>query len=168
MFVFVFGMCLNALAASAKVTKKFIIYVNSEALMHALIQRENPRRDLNAVGDRHLRNKAYGLLQVRPPYVNEVNRIVGKKEMCRRWGKSKLTAKDMKDPAKAKWVCHRYLSYYGKYYTKKTHKKPTIEVYARIHNGGPIGWKKKSTVKYGKAVVQYAKAYQARRTQKGE
>ena len=35
--------------------------------------------------------------------------------------------------------------------------KPTYEVYARIWNGGPDGWKKRSTLKYWKKVKKELK-----------
>lgn len=45
-----------------------------------------------------------------------------------------------------------YLTYWGHHYKEVTGKCPTAETYARIWNGGPDGWKKRSTVKYWKKV----------------
>ena len=50
--------------------------------------------------------------------------------------------------SKAIKVCKAYLTRYGKNYERKTGKKCTLEVLARIHNGGPNGWKKESTLPY--------------------
>ena len=41
-----------------------------------------------------------------------------------------------------------YLRHYGEVYKKETGKDPTVEVLARIHNGGPRGWKKEATRSY--------------------
>ena len=108
-----------------------------EVIEH-LIRVENPSRNVHAVGDRHLRNKAYGLLQIRKPYLDDVNKIAG----------TKYTIKDMKDPVLARWAAKVYLNHYGNIYLRKTGEVPTLEVYARIHNGGPNGWKKASTNDY--------------------
>lgn len=129
-------------------------FVQVELLIRAVILQENPQMNPEAVGDKHLRNKAYGLLQVRQPYLTDVNRIAGKEKVRRRWGKDVLTLMDMKDRDKAEWAFLIYISHYGKRYTKLTGKNPTVEVYARIHNGGPDGWRKKTTVQYGRAVVR--------------
>ena len=52
------------------------------------------------------------------------------------------------DPDKAKAVCTAYLLRYGRNYKRKTGKDPSVEVLARIWNGGPTGWKKKATESY--------------------
>lgn len=103
-----------------------------------IIQVENPMLDIDAVGDQHLKNKAYGLLQIRQPYLDDVNRIAG----------TDYVIEDMKDSGLARWAAKVYLDYYGSRYEKKTGKTPTPEVYGRIHNGGPNGWMKESTNGY--------------------
>lgn len=45
-----------------------------------------------------------------------------------------------------------YLEYYGERYQRKTGRTPTAEVLARIHNGGPNGWRKDSTLEYWRKV----------------
>ena len=109
-----------------------------DEVIDRLIEVENPNRDPNAVGDKHLRHKAYGLLQIRQPYLDDANRIAG----------TSYTIKDMKDPDKARAVAKVYLRYYGSVYERKTGNAPNLEVYARIHNGGPLGWQKASTNEY--------------------
>jgi hypothetical protein len=45
-----------------------------------------------------------------------------------------------------------YLDYYGDLYVRQTGRTPTDEVYARIWNGGPNGWRKASTRQYWQRV----------------
>ncbi len=153
LLAFLMLMCLSVSA------KEFKLYVESDELLYGVVQRENPSLNPNAVGDKHMRNKAYGLLQIRAPYLKDVNRIAGKKEIRRKWGKDRLTMKDMKNRRMAEWAFHVYLSHYGKIYTRKTGKIPTAEVYARIHNGGPTGWQDDKTKKYATAVVAFMREY---------
>jgi len=109
-----------------------------DIVVERLIEVENPQRDNEAVGDQHLQNKAYGLLQIRQPYLDDVNRIAG----------TSYAIEDMKNPELAKWAAKIYLDYYGRAYQRKTGVEPTLEVYGRIHNGGPNGWRKASTNNY--------------------
>jgi hypothetical protein len=97
---------------------------------------------------------AYGLYQIRYPYLKDVNRIAGK-DVMRVWGVKKLYMSDMQDGDKARWAMRVYLSYYGKRYTRLTGLKPTPHIYARIHNGGPDGWKDKTTLAYWRSVRAY-------------
>jgi hypothetical protein len=41
-----------------------------------------------------------------------------------------------------------YTEYYGKRYERITGKKVTAEIIARLHNGGPNGFRKSCTLKY--------------------
>ena len=131
---------------------RYSLRVDVDSFYTAVVNRENVKWDVNAVGDKHLRHKAYGLLQIRQPYLDDVNKIAGK-DVLAVWSKSKLTLADMKDPEMAKWAFRVYLNHYGESYEKNTGKAPTAEVYARIHNGGPNGWKNKKTVAYGRDVI---------------
>ena len=56
--------------------------------------------------------------------------------------------------SKAIKVCRAYLTRYGKNYERKTGLKVNLEVLARIHNGGPNGYKKKETLKYWRKVIK--------------
>jgi len=132
---------------------EFNLSVEKTALIKAVSMVENQAGDPEAVGDKHLEHKAYGLLQIRQMYLDDANRFAGKK-VFQKWGVDKLTLQDMKDKEKAEWVFTIYLSYYGNVYTKKTGKKPTVKVYARIHNGGPNGWKKDSTLAFAEKVLE--------------
>jgi hypothetical protein len=60
-----------------------------------------------------------------------------------------------------------YLAYYGAQYEKQTGRPATDEVYARLWNGGPDGWRKSSTLKYWgrvRAVLEAARPESARET----
>lgn len=59
---------------------------------------------------------------------------------------------DRFDPAEGRRVWALYLGYYGARYRKATGRTPTAEVYARIWNGGPKGWRKSSTLAYWRKV----------------
>ena len=87
------------------------------------------------------KENACGLYQIRPIYLADVNRILGKEA---------YTLDDRFDPQKSAEIVKIYLTHYGKVYQKQTGKTPTLEVLARIHNGGPSGWKKESTKDYWK------------------
>jgi len=89
----------------------------------------------DAVGDG---GKAVGAYQIHKICVRDVNRIIGKK---------KYTYQDRLNKAKSRQMCEIYIDHYGK-------GKSDISK-ARIWNGGPRGYKKKATKKYGKKVKQY-------------
>jgi len=92
--------------------------------------------DKMAIGDRNLKNKAYGVCQIRQPYLDDVNRIA----------KTSFTMKQVANSeALSRWATVTYIKHYGKRYARLTGKPLTAEVAARIHNGGPNGWKKKAT-----------------------
>jgi hypothetical protein len=82
----------------------------------------------NAIGDN---GKAIGILQIHRSVVKDVNRIYGTNY---KW------PEDCKDKEKAKDICFKYLSYYG--------KDKTPEQLARIWNGGPNGHNSKATIPY--------------------
>jgi len=103
-------------------------------LIDALVQVESNGK-ANAVGDK---GRAKGILQIWDVVVSDVNRIY----------KTSYVHDDAFDPKKARDIANKYLTFWGKHYTKKTGKAPTYEVYARIWNGGPTGYKKEATVKY--------------------
>lgn len=112
--------------------------VDGNRLFDYLETAENPWGDPEMVGDKNLRHRAYGLLQIRQPCLTDVCRIA-RKDMLRKYGRM-LTIADMKDRNKARWVARVYLHYYGKEYTRITGKRATMKIYAMIHNGGPRGW----------------------------
>ena len=109
-------------------------------LIKALIRKESVG-DLYAIGDKHLVNKAYGPLQIRQPAVDDVNRVYAthhKAEDC--LGNLELSIR----------IFHRYMEIYA---TEARLGRPvTDEDRARIWNGGPSGWKRRSTVAYWRDV----------------
>ena len=99
--------------------------------------------DKTAIGDRNLKHKAYGVCQIRQPYLDDVNRIA----------KTNFTIKQVADSEPlSRWCTVIYIKHYGKRYTRLTGKPLTAEIAARIHNGGPNGWKKKATDSHWKKV----------------
>lgn len=93
----------------------------------------------DAVGDN---GQAVGVLQIHPQVIKDVNTITG----------AGYTLQDRYDPDKSREICAAYLGYHGMQYQMKTGKEPTLEVYARIWNGGPRGYEKPQTLKYWRKV----------------
>jgi len=79
------------------------------------------------------------IYQLRQIYVRDVNRIIGR---------NYYSTTDFIDRQKVEKMMYIYWRAWGIHYQKKTGKPVTMEVLARIHNGGPIGWKKPETVSY--------------------
>jgi hypothetical protein len=88
--------------------------------------------------DYAINGQAVGCLQITPAVVEDIDRFAG----------IKFTLDDRLDRKKSIQMAQLYLKYYGEVYTKKTGKQPDNQVYARIWNGGPNGWKKSSTEKF--------------------
>ena len=80
---------------------------------------------------------AHGRFQIRAAYLADANRFLG----------SSYTLADMHDQAKAERVVMAYLRHYGT-------ERGVTSLYdlARIHNGGPKGAEKRSTLDYGARV----------------
>lgn len=105
------------------------------ALINALIRVES-RGNAAAIGDA---GKAVGILQIHRIYVRDVNNILGRR---------KYSYEDRKDPSKSVCMTVVYLKHYGRSYERQTGNPATFEVLARIHNGGPEGWRKPATKTY--------------------
>ena len=80
---------------------------------------------------------AAGLYQIRPIYVADVNRILGREE---------YTLADRFNPERANEMVKIYLTHYG--------KGLTVLDMARIHNGGPKGYKKACTLGYRDKIIK--------------
>lgn len=107
-----------------------------QTLLPALIKVESGGRD-DSVGDRHLREKAFGPLQIRQPCVDDVNRRYG----------TRYKAEDcLNNRQLSVWICERYIALYAT--EKSIGRMPTDQDRARIWNGGPQGWKSKRTLVY--------------------
>lgn len=87
----------------------------------------------NAIGDN---GNAVGCLQIWKIYVLDVNRISGRK----------FSFEDRLCKAKSYEMAQIYLENYAS--LKRLGHEPTAEDYARIHNGGPNGYKKACTLPY--------------------
>lgn len=94
-----------------------------------------------------------GVYHIQACYIKDVNRVYS----------TKFTLVDRDDPVKAHRIVRLYLAHYGRVYNKTTGKPVTCEVLARIHNGGPEGWRKKSTLKHWKRVERAMRAIVANR-----
>ena len=76
--------------------------------------------------------------QLQRVYLDDVGRIFG----CH------FADEVMTDRNASEQVMLAYLEYYGERYRRMMGKEPTAEVLARIHNGGPNGWRKEATAVY--------------------
>jgi hypothetical protein len=82
--------------------------------------------------------------QLRDIYIDDVNRIL----RC-----EKFKYEDKFDVGKSREMMLVYWGWYGAIYEAKTGNSVTYSVLARIHNGGPNGWKKYATKRYAKKVM---------------
>lgn len=82
--------------------------------------------------------KAVGDLQIWTVVIDDVNTRCG----------TNYAYSDRYSRQKSEEIFHLYLEIWGNHYRKKTGKEPTEEVYARIWNGGPYGWRKSKTKRY--------------------
>lgn len=127
---------LKKLIATVVIVCSFTLFGNgnnvvvSDNLINALVQVESG-------GNRHKVGKLgeLGILQIRQCVIDDVNRVYGKKY--------KLS--DAKDNTKAKEICRLYLKHWGSHYQRKTGKVATNQVLSKIWNGGPTGYKKRTT-----------------------
>ena len=95
----------------------------------------------NEIGDN---GKAVGILQIHKIVIDDVNRIYG----------TDYRYDDRTDVKHSDSICRLYLAYWGDKYEQEMDMKPSLETYARIWNGGPRGWNKKSTIKYWNKVKE--------------
>ncbi|MBX4216220.1 hypothetical protein KW797_04725 [Candidatus Parcubacteria bacterium] len=112
-------------------------------LIEAIIKVESDGDDM-AIGDRALRNRAYGCLQIREPYVMDVNGYF----------KTDYAAEDcLGNRDLSIEIFKNYMRIYAT--EARLGRKVTAEDVARIHNGGPNGFKKPETLKYWGKVKKY-------------
>lgn len=113
-------------------------------LIEAVIKVESNGNDY-AIGDLNLKNKAFGPMQIRKPCVDDVNLTFGtnyKAEDC--LGNRPLS----------KWIFCRYADIYPK---PEWIQMSNQEYIARNWNGGPFGYKKKSTEIYWSKIKKHLK-----------
>ena len=96
------------------------------------------------IGDINLPMPSVGLLQIRPIMVREVNRILRKQGLDKRFKNS-----DRKDGDKSIEMFNIWANAY--------HLNSSYEKMARNWNGGPRGYKKTATSHYWTKVTNYAK-----------
>lgn len=119
-------LCLLALSTIVY-GKGFRRNMVTDALINALIQVES-NGDSTKVG----KLGELGILQIRECVIKDVNRIY----------KTTYTLEDAKDNEKAKDICRKYLTHWGRHYEIKTGLKADNKVLSKIWNGGPKGpWK---------------------------
>jgi peptidoglycan hydrolase-like protein with peptidoglycan-binding domain len=103
-------------------------------LISAIIEVESGGK-LNAVGDLHLEDKAYGPMQIRQPAVDDVNKANG----------TDYKAQDMLGNKELSiWVFNEYMKLYA--------QNESPEVQARVWNGGPNGPNVRATEVYWEKV----------------
>jgi len=110
----------------------------TSAFLAALITVESGG-DWTAIGDN---GKARGGLQIHEQTWYEGVDFISTTRVGWDWGFGS------KSETLSKAVARGYLEHWGEHYEKVTGKPVTEEVLARLWNGGPNGWKKRSTIKY--------------------
>ena len=94
------------------------------------------------IGDLHLGEPSVGLLQIRPIMVKEVNRILKKKGLTKKFKNS-----DRKHASKSIEMFNIWADAY--------HLDSSFEKMARNWNGGPTGYKKNATLHYWSKILTY-------------
>lgn len=113
------------------------------SLIIALITVESNGNDFE-IGDG---GKALGCLQMHAAYVQDAAEHAGKD-----WVHEDALIRDV--------AVQIFMAYMDRYATaERLGREPTAEDIARIHNGGPNGYKKKSTVKYWVKVKKQLDSY---------
>lgn len=126
--------CLDGAAAS----------IDYDRLLDAIAQVESDRGATSA-----------NVYQLRRIYVRDVNRVTG-------WS---IRYKDaVSDSSVAQKCILAYWKHYAMEYERETGRKATAETLARMHNGGPDGWRKTATRRYWKRV---SRAYKSGRPSGG-
>ena len=111
-------------------------------LIPLLLTIEGSNRDNVPPGDN---GAAIGCLQIHKIYVREVNRIVGK---------NRYTYADRHNKNKSVEMAKIHIAYW----TPKNMTGSLLDklvIMGRIHNGGPNGHKKNSTLNYKRKIIKY-------------
>lgn len=104
-------------------------------LIDAMIQVESRGRD-SVIGDKHIiGGEAVGALQIRPIMVKEVNRLLKKQKLDKRYKLSDRYSRALTIEMFMVWKNYH-------------HSDSNFEKIARCWNGGPRGWKKQRTEYY--------------------
>ena len=100
------------------------------------------------------------IYQIRNVYVNDVNRIIAnafKTPSGAPVHPAYFYPNEVNSKAASELMMKIYWEHWGIHYQRKTGKPVTYEVLARIHNGGPLGWKKSATDVYWRKVKEAMK-----------
>lgn len=133
---------ITILAAVLAVNAVLAVEVTDQLL--DAIETVESHGNTGAIGDG---GKAFGAYQLHKSYVEDFNRFFHKS----------YSHVDAFSRQKAREMVKLYLEKYGRAYERKTGKKATPEVLARIHNGGPVGWKKETTKPYWNKIKKAGK-----------
>ncbi len=95
------------------------------------------------------REAAAGIVQIRPTCLKDINRIARLEGLDLRF-----TSADRYDVRQSRRMWKLYLKHYGELYRRTTGRDPTDQVYARIWNGGPRGYRKGATLRYWRRVFR--------------
>ena len=98
--------------------------------------------NLRAVGDKNLKDKAYGPLQIRQPVLDDVNKYY----------KTMYTVDHLTNQVHSEDIFNKYIDIYAT--KKRLGHEPTPEDKARIWNGGPNGFRKNTTLAYWNKVKE--------------
>jgi hypothetical protein len=123
-----FGFISGLEVAGAETSKN----AKLDELLDAIAKVES-QSDPDAVGDS---GRAIGSYQIHKRYWADGTRILGVD-----W-----SYQEAKDPAKARAVVRAYLMHYG--------RNRTLLEKARIHNGGPRGYRKDATLAYARKIAR--------------
>ena len=107
------------------------------AMMSILVLAENSSVDNKS-------EEAWGIYQIRPIFVEDVNRIVKLNG-----GDEVFKHEDARNARIAQQMIFVYLTHYGRQYKLAMGKEPDAFVLGRIFNGGPKGYQKDATLDYG-------------------
>jgi hypothetical protein len=143
--VFIAGFVLGQIVATTKPAavepvKQPDRPINEFELLLNAIELQESGGDHNASGDG---GNAVGSFQIWKIMVDDVNRIIVKSD------EGQFTYADRYDSGYSRRMCRIYLDHYC--------KTMTYEQMARCWNGGPTGYKKPSTLQYGKDVMEIMK-----------
>ena len=89
----------------------------------------------SAIGDN---GASVGILQIQKPVVDDLNRILKR---------NVYSYSDRTNAVLSVAMCEAYISYWADRYQKRTGKTPTLEVCAKIWNGGPYADRKTGKAK---------------------
>jgi len=96
--------------------------------------------------------RSANVYQITDIYLRDVNRIM---LLSRYRFFPSFRLCDRFSPMKSQDMMLVYWRFYGDIYKATTGKTPTIEVLARIHNGGPYGYRLRSTAAYWRRVRSF-------------